>query len=378
LAQDTLILCVLDIVRLGTTSQFLRAMLHASTEALATAGLPGLRGSQTNPDGDDFANASVPQPTLSKSDFVFYAGLLDSCSSDDETFKQLDETLSVVSSTRDADSEDCEIDMRTAARCGTWIPWRSCRQICADAKWQAGRWLCFHRDFLYVFEADMATLVTIWHIGGISERQQAIITWRYCRALAFDPEKLYDRQALQCLLPSLQLWEGKDMSTWPSRMPVLHLYARAGSAPCVLYLLSIGADPRVSDKNAMTPLHHCLFQLGQASKGKAWCEIKLGLPWRECLRQGYIECAFALLRAGTDLHVRSKFGETCYDLLQCLPMRGDLLAAASGVSEARSGSGSSSMDNPEDAIGTSSNTGRRVCGTVCAHRPSMWQAKIHS
>jgi len=120
------------------------------------------------------------------------------------------------------------------------------------------------------------------------------------------------------------------MSIWPARMPVLHLYARAGSAPCVLYLLSIGADPQVSDKDAMTPLHHCLFQLGQAIKGKAWCETKLGVPWSECIRQGYIECALALLRAGTDLNALSKFRESCHDLLQCLPMRSDLLAA-SGV-----------------------------------------------
>merc|ERR1719375_2857702 len=109
------------------------------------------------------------------------------------------------------------------------------------------------------------------------------------------------------------------MSVWPSRLPVLHLFARVGSAPCVEYLLSLGANPEVCDKDAMTPLHHCLFQLGRAVKGKAWCKIKLGMPWSKDTQQGYIDCARALMRAGTDLHARSAFGESCHELLQRLP-----------------------------------------------------------
>lgn len=86
----------------------------------------------------------------------------------------------------------------------------------------------------------------------------------------------------------------------------------------------------------MTPLHHCLFQLGQALNGRAWCESKLGISWGEGIEEGYIECALALLEAGSDLDARSKFKESCRDLLQGLPML-DRLVAALGVQKACSG-----------------------------------------
>jgi len=184
---------------------------------------------------------------------------------------------------------------------------------------------------------------TVWRIGGMSGRQRAILKWWQCRTLAFDKEKFRDANALKSVLPSLDvcdLPDGKDMSTWPPRMPTLHLYARAGSAQCVNYLLSIGADPNVCDKHKMTPLHHCLFQLGQALDGKGkWCETKLGMPWTEQEEQGYMECAATLLKAGACLQARSNFRETCSFLLSKLPksIESDILASA-GLPESSSAS----------------------------------------
>lgn len=88
--------------------------------------------------------------------------------------------------------------------------------------------------------------------------------------------KANDPLQLRRVLPKLQCFNC-DFNIWPEQKNLLHWSAQVGSASCTLYLLGIGADPRVRDKNNGANAMHIACYYGSADVVKLFVQ-RYGLP----------------------------------------------------------------------------------------------------